>query len=499
MCRVFQNEADAVATAMTAETNPNIVFVVLDTCRARTFHRLLDDGRLPATERIAVNAAVYRNASAAAPWTVPSHGSMFSGRYPTDHGTSADDPCFDPPTTPLAERLRRAGYETVGLSANPWVTDHFWFTAGFDRFKTDVEYFWGGADTSGLGRFDSLGEKIAELRRRTSVADAPATFVNVTYRKLLANRRDSGARRLTTDAVRWLNRRSSDDPFFLFCNFTEPHLRYDPPDDLARKELPAGVDLTTARSVEQDQWAYVTGQLDLTDEDFEILRALYRAEIRYLDSQLGRLFDRLESQEGLDETAVILTSDHGENIGDHGLMDHQYGLYETLLHVPLVVRYPPAFDAGPRDVPVETRRLYETVADLAGIDRTEPGTAPSLVGDPKPDAHLLAEYTSPQPSVETLAEEYGPLDADVRRYDRSLRSIRTARWKYIEGSDGTTELYDLRDDPEELTPVDDPDVRADLRKRLEECRGALAGPGAESEETEIDGANAQRLRDLGYL
>ncbi|MEF8973813.1 MAG: sulfatase, partial [Haloarcula sp.] len=421
---------------MSRDTRPNVVLLVLDTCRAKTFHRLLDDGKLPTTERIATDAAVYRNASAVAPWTVPSHGAMFSGRYPTDHGASADDPQFDPPTTPLAERLRQAGYETVGLSANPWVTNHFGFTAGFDRFKTDVEYLWSGADTSGLGRLDSLGEKVDELRRRSSAADTPATLVNVAYRKLLANRHDSGARRLTTDAVRWLDGRSSNEPFFLFCNFTEPHLEYDPPDEFAREELPEGIDLGAARSVEQDQWAYVTGETALSDTEFEALRALYRAEIRYLDSQLGRLFDRLAARDGLEETAIVLTSDHGENIGDHGLMDHQYCLYETLLHVPLVVRYPPLFEPGTVDDLVETRRLYETIADVAGITDSEPETAPSLVGDAEPDAQAIAEYTSPQPSVETLAEEYGPLDPEVRRYDRALRSVRTARWKYIEGSDG---------------------------------------------------------------
>jgi arylsulfatase A-like enzyme len=484
---------------MIPDMNPNIVLIVLDTCRAKTFHQLLDNDKLPAVGRIATDAAVYRNASAAAPWTVPSHGSMFSGRYPTDHGMSADNPFFDPPTTPLAERLRGAGYETIGLSANPWVSDYFGFTAGFDRFKTNVEYLWGGADTSGLGEFDSLPAKIRELYRRTSVSDMPATLVNVAYRKLLANRGDSGASRLTTDSVQWLNRRSSDNPFFLFCNFTEPHLQYEPPDGLAREELPDEVDLASARSIEQDQWAYVTGQLNLEDKEFDILRALYRAQIRYLDSQLGRLFDRLEARDGLNETAVILTSDHGENIGEHGLMDHQYCLYETLLHVPLVIRYPPAFDVGTRDAPVETRRLYETIADLASINGTESGTASSLVGNAEPDTHLLAEYSSPQPSVETLAEEYGPLNPDVRRYDRSLRSIRTTRWKYIEGSDGTTELYDLRDDPWEATPIDNSDVQADLQERLEEYRGPLAGPSVESEYADINRGNAQRLRDLGYL
>jgi arylsulfatase A-like enzyme len=243
----------------------------------------------------------------------------------------------------------------------------------------------------------------------------------------------------------------------------------------------------------------VTGRLELADKDFEALRALYRAEIQYLDSQLERLFDRLVARDDIEETAIIVTSDHGENIGDHGLMDHQYCLYETLLHVPLVVRYPPLFDTETVDELVETRRLYETIADIAGITESEPETAPSLAGGVGPNTEAIAEYTSPQPSVETLAEEYGPLDPEVRRYDRALRSVRTARWKYIEGSDETVELYDLESDPDEADPVENPDVRAELRERLVEHRGSLVRPDAGVESAEFARPNEQRLRDLGYL
>jgi arylsulfatase A-like enzyme len=483
------------------DTRPDIVFIVTDTCRATTFHRLLDRGKIPAIDNITADARVYRDASAVAPWTVPSHGSMFSGRYPSDHQASAEDPFFDPPTKSLARRLQVEGYETVGLSANPWITRHFGFAAGFDRFKTENEYFWGGDDISGLGELDSRIQKISELVGRTSMTAAPTTLANLAYRQISGKWTDTddGARRLVTDAIQWLDGRSSDEPFFLFCNVTEPHLEYDPPDEFAREELPEGIDLGAARSVEQDQWAYVTGEIALSDAEFEALRALYRAEIRYLDSQLGRLFDRLAARDGLEETAIILTSDHGENIGDHGLMDHQYCLYETLLHVPLVVRYPPLFEPGTVDGVVETRRLYETIADVAGITDSEPGTARSLVGDAEPDAQAIAEYTSPQPSVETLAEEYGPLDPEVRRYDRALRSVRTARWKYIEGSDGRAELYDLGSDPGETDSVENPGVRAELRERLEAARGELTGPSAGAEYADLDGANAERLRDLGYL
>jgi arylsulfatase A-like enzyme len=481
---------------MMGGTRPNVVFVVLDTCRADVFYDLLDEGRLPGIERIAADARIYRNASSAAPWTVPSHGTMFSGLYPTDHGTSANDPYFDPPTTPLAEKLRAADYDTAGLSANPWITPSFDFTTGFERFKTANEWFWGGEDISDVSKLDSRREQVAELFDRTSLVDLPKTLANAVYAKFFAKQADSGAKHLTNAAMKWLTGRSSDAPFFLFCNYMEPHIRYDPPTRFLDEELPDDADEATARSVNQDQWAYVAGDVEMSGRDFELLRCLYRATIRYLDTQLERLYETLADQGLLDDTAIVLVGDHGENIGDHGLMDHQYCLYETLLHVPLVIRYPPAFDAGTTDALVETRALYETVTDLAGVDSSDADTAPSLVANEGRE-YAIAEYTSPQPSVEVLDEEYGPLDDDVWRYDRALRSVRSDQWKFIEGSDDETELYDLRNDLNESEVIDDETVEVALRDVLDARRGSLSGPGTEY--ADIDEASKERLQDLGYL
>lgn len=105
------------------------------------------------------------------------------------------------------------------------------------------------------------------------------------------------------------------------------------------------------------------------------------------------------------------------------------------------------------------------------------GAAPSFLDRAAPTGYAIAEYTPPQPSVETLDEEYGPLDDDVWQCDRSLRSVRDERWKFIEGSDGTADLYDLRADPDESAPVE----------------------GPSGEYADIEAASEQRLRDLGCL
>lgn len=478
---------------MDRTTRPNVVLLVLDTARARTVHDLLDAGRLPTLERALADARRYRRATSVAPWTVPAHASLFGGTYPADHGSSAADPGFDPPTTPLAERLRRAGYATAGLSANLWVSPSFGFDAGFDRFKTALDLFWGGTDLAGIAKIDGRAGRIAALLERTSPTDWPKSLANAVYAKWLAKRRDAGAGRLTTDAARWL--RSAPEPHFLFCNLMEAHLPYEPPEPYLSAELPAGVDPATARAIEQDQWAYLTGAIDLGEREFEILRALYRAEIRRLDDRLGRLFDAAEATER--ETALVVVADHGENVGEHGLMDHQYSLHGTLLDVPLAVRHPPAFEPGRTDALVETRSLYATVLDLAGLDPPD-CVAPSLA-DGGAREHAIAEYTAPQPSLDELAAEYGPLGPSVRRLDRALRSIRTDRWRLIEGSDGSCRLYDRRADPDETAPVDRPAIERRLRDRLAAERGPTTGRSDEAGRSESAGATRERLRDLGYL
>jgi arylsulfatase A-like enzyme len=482
--------------SVTIRNKPDIIFVVLDTCRADIFYELIRNDELPGVGQIVSNATMYENAVSPAPWTVPAHGSLFSGLYPTDHGTNGDDPYFDPPTTPLAKRLQSSGYETVGLSANPWISPSFDFAAGFDRFKTADDLFSGGVDLTDIVKLDSRSEQILSLFQNASLADLPKTTLNIIYRKFFSKRKDSGANHLTNTALKYLSSRSMDRPLFLFINYMEPHLRYDPPDRFVTEELPDDVSIETAKGISQDPWAYVSGSVDIAEKDFDILKSLYRAEIKYLDTQIRRLYDRLSREGSLEDSAIILLGDHGENIGDHGLMDHQYSLFETLLHVPLIIRFPSMFDKGRSNQLVETHSLYETVIDMAGIDHTEKCTATSLFQSSGAD-YAIAEYTTPQPSVRTLDKEYGPLDESVWIYDRSLRSIRSEEWKYIEGTDGFTALYDLCSDPNEVDPIENEEVENELSELLNDRRGSLTT--AFSDSRAIDETRTKQLRDLGYL
>jgi len=488
-----------------AGLQPNIVVLVWDTARARTVYDELEKDNLPALGRLAGSGTSYRNAITTAPWTLPAHASLFTGQYTAEHGTHAGSAEFAPDIAVLPERLNRAGYETVGISANTWISPRFGFDRGFAQFTMKWNPFWDAPDFTEVVKTAGPTARVRTLLETSELRALPKTALAAVYAKFFGSQRDDGAHRITGRAVRWLRETPDRRPFFLFVNYLEPHLPYDPPDAY----IPAQESTDIADQVNQDPWKYLVEAVEMSDDDFATLESLYRAEIRYLDSQVDRLIRELEDQGTLEETVFVVLGDHGENIGDNGLMDHQYSLHEPVIRVPLVVRYPERPDTVTevREV-VETRDLFPTLLSCAGIDvpdraRTRgvstrdvrPDESDSLA----PDNPCFAQYVRPQPSMNSLREKVGTGPSQVSKYDRALRAVRTDRWKLIEGSDGNTALYDLDSDATETRDVsrDNPETTRRLRDALADRFGVLRMASEESDR--IDDRTAERLEDLGYL
>jgi arylsulfatase A-like enzyme len=472
---------------------PNILLVVLDTARAS---RVYNPDLMPNLNEFAQEGATYTNAFTTAPWSLSSHASLFTGSYTSDHRTHANDPQFEPGAEPLASRLGEAGYETLAYSNNFWVSPSFGFDTGFDEYHVGWEIFPDGAEFAEVGKennelLDQLRAFAPKLRSR----DGWKTLVNALYLVTFWDRFDSGARRTTEQASEWV--RGSDEPFFMFLNYHEPHLDYDPPDGYTEQVAPEGMEPPSAGEVNQEAWAYVTGEVEMDESDFERLRALYDGELRYLDERLGELFDTLEAEGQLSDTLVVVTSDHGENLGDHDLMAHQYCLYDTLMHVPLIVRGP-GVEPGVREQVLELRDLYGTLLDAAGVDIDVPAEQHAF--EPAERDAVAAEYWTPPCPVSELRETYGELPERVQKFDRGLQAIRTREWKLVLGTDGSTQLYDLVEDPDEQTDVseDHPDVVAELTEPIESRLDPIT---VESSKTDPDVSPVitNRLEDLGYI
>jgi arylsulfatase A-like enzyme len=440
---------------------PNIVLVVLDTVRDDLDH--LDASARPNLLKLAATSTVFRNAWAPSPWTVPSHASMFTGKLAAGHHCTHQNPRLDPEQTTVAELLSTSGYATAAFYSNPWLSDR---TTGLLRGFTAQQE----APVSGGLQGD------------------PGTW-----------RGDQGGRASVTYFRRWLKTAATqDEPFFAFVNLLEAHLPYDPAPSVRKAHLPqvGGAEQVTG------QWGmeYQAGLHAYEEVDWNRLQALYWGDVTTVDQLLAGIMASLAEYELDDDTVLIVCSDHGENLGDHELVDHQFSLHESLLAVPLLVRAPGYLAPGHRDDPVMLSDLFATVRELAQITEGEvPLQSNSLLGEPAPSSRpLVAEYARPQNHLVRALHGLNPA-LDQSQIERSLRSIRVGDVRLTLGSDGDVQLHDLAQDPQQdrnLAVEREADVKA-LRALLSQELSTYQ-PGGRSE-VELDEATRQQLRSLGYV
>ena len=438
-----------------------------------------------------------------APWTLPSHGSLFTGTTPSFHGAHAAHKHLNDGPTLLPEILQNEGYETVAVSNNTWISEEFGFGRGFETFFKTWQYVQSDTDLGRVAREEEGVTKLTEATKALFDGNPLTNLTNAIYGQFFRKTDDDGAARTNEWIEDWLTTRNDSSPFFLFVNYLEPHLEYRPPKAHAEEQLPEGVSFEEAMDVSQDAWGYIADTVELTDRDFEILRALYHAEIAYLEERIEEVVNLLKAQSEWEDTLFIVTSDHGENIGEHGLMDHQYALYDTLLHVPLFINGGPFEDAEIDDL-VQLLDLPPTILDALDIEAPEAREQfQGISFHPDSDETrevAIAEYMAPQPAMDALKKRVGDLPNHVRAYNRSLRAVRTHHHKYIRGSDGSQELYDLTADPAETVDIADThtDTVADLDATLDDWIESFeqADP---SNEVDMTDSTKNRLEDLGYL
>ncbi|MCA1727419.1 MAG: sulfatase, partial [Actinobacteria bacterium] len=357
---------------------PDIVLVVWDTVRAHDVSLYEQPtGTTPVLERLAEWSTVYERAQSPSPWTLPSHASLFTGLLPSRHGANETHYRLEDGPETLAEVLGRAGYATIAVSANDMVAPASGLTRGFERVLIAGRAFADGGPPANVPKLARTALEALERR----------------YRGSIRFRYDYGAARVNRLVDRALSRLDDDRPVFLFLNLLDAHLRYWPPEPFRGRHLPRGVDDARAEGTDQSPKRFYLGESGLGPDDFEILRGLYRGEITYLDARLGELVRILERRGRWDGSLLAVTSDHGENIGDHGLMDHQACVYQTLLWVPLLVRHPGRMDGTRSDALVQTHDLGPTILQAAGASFAgEIDATPLPNGSPGAREFAVSEY-----------------------------------------------------------------------------------------------------------
>jgi arylsulfatase A-like enzyme len=400
---------------------PNVLLIVLDVVRSTDMSLYgYERPTTPFLDRWAQGGVTFDNAIAPAPWTLPSHAALFSGIV---HRPASWQSPIRWKGPVLAEVLGGLGYVTGGFMANLYYGgEHYGLQRGFihyEAFPRDMKVLLQGA------------------------------WVTRRVHRLIRSRLDPGPRRpiyktagqVNDDALAWVDGRDADAqrPFFAFLNYIDAHEPYVPPAPFNHRFARPGAQVALGGT------GHTYGAAEVED-----LRSSYDGSIAYMDSELERLFGQLEKRGLLDNTLVIVTSDHGEEFLEHGVMGHSHSLFLPALRVPLVIRDPARVPAGIR-VPrtVGLTDIPATIVQLIGADSTSPFPGQSL-------APLWSgDSAGRSPGViysETMAKPYGLPD----RYPNArggIQSIVAIRWHYIRYVDGREQLFDVLDDPLERTDL----------------------------------------------
>lgn len=423
----------------------NVLLVVMDTVRADrvTFAPDAPHDTTPFLAGLAREGAVFERALSSSSWTLPAFGSLFTGRIPSRHNAGltvqfrGDDVALaqlDSSTWTLAEVLRDEGYRTAAFVNNPFLDPGIGLARGFDT------YDYVHADNRNLRRADRLVDRVLD----------------------------------------WFAH-EADEPWFAVVHFFDPHMDYDPPESV-RGIFTAGYDGFLKYPIHQLD-ALRAGTLPLDPADEEFVRGVYDEEIRFVDDQLRRLFAGLEGR--LDDTVVVVTSDHGEELFDHGGFEHGHRLTQEVIAVPLLVRGPEVMPAR-LDTPVGLVDVPVTILHALALPTPPPGEGRSLWPS------ITAGATPPR--RDHVAE--GIL------YGANQRTLVRWPWKLIETPDtDRRQLFHLLDDPGETRDRarDEPGRVDDLSAALDSLIHQATRQRVQSNLADLSPEVRERLRSLGYI
>jgi arylsulfatase A-like enzyme len=426
---------------------PTLILISIDCLRADHvstygYHRKTT----PHIDKVAEDGIVFETAISTSSWTLPTHMSMLTGLMPSVHAATKWEK-LDTSVPYLPEVLAEGGYRAYGVASWVYVSQIYGFERGFDIYK---------------------------------VYDNPV------------------ARDVVDEAIALIERAKGQN-LFLFMHILDPHWPYLPPEDFYERFGPRPRDISTLHDR--------VGRAEPPESDLEIeeIIQLYDSEIAYTDQELGRFFAELVARGLYDRSMIIITADHGEAFYEHGHWQHSRTLYEELVHIPLIVKWPGQSPKGRINTQLSQMDIFPTLIGAAGL------SAPHM------EAQSLEQYIGVGGEVEDKGESMIPSEITWRSPEetRMKLSFRGRGRKYVAtllgpaGNDlGVShlleeEFYDLLNDPDEahnLFVTSSPETR-DYRQRVrafletaKEIRRTRRG-----EQIELDEELLERLKALGYV
>lgn len=401
-----------------ASDAPNVIVIIVDTLRADHLSSYdYERDTSPFMDSLAAEGVRFENAISPSSWTQPVHASMLTGRYTYEH--QAETSPLDDTYPTIGEVMQANGYRTGAFSANTlFFTRRQGHGRGFlhfeDNYQSAADAFFNSSVYGFL--FDFYG-----LRRFLNYEGVPTRVL---------------ASDINTAVLDWVDR--DDRPFFVFMNYFDVHDPYTPPEPYRSKYAsmpnPGGL---------------INGFMEryspsLTPEQIQTEIDAYDGSISYVDDQIKALFGELEARGLLENTIVIVTSDHGESFGEHdGILQHSASLYLDEIHVPLIVWGPGQVPAGKTvDTPVTITALPSTILSLVGA-ADDPFPGPSL--DILFSGETPADWPDP---ISELAQMNGAAEINPSTHG-AMKSVVGDEMQYIVHDTFGEELYNWRDDPQE--------------------------------------------------
>ncbi len=440
---------------------PNLVLVTVDTLRRDHVGAFGSVVNTPRLDQLGAEGAIFEGAITPIPETAPSHAAMLTGLHPARHKVIANGIPLKGGYLTVTEQLDIAGYRTGAFVSSFAAGSATGLDQGFQVYDDDFS-----PAVRGLGRARVARLALPLLLRLGDPADWP----------WLLERR---APDTIEHALSWVE--EGEGPFFLWVHLFEPHSPYELPGCNPTDPAPpaACADALDHRAILAQEPGYA-----YTAEEEAQLRALYRAEVEYTDTQFGALFDGLRAAGALDNALVLVTADHGESLGEHGIHFNHHGLYDDVLRVPLL-----AWASAPTWTPGARVARQVTVADIANT-LLEFAGVPLLANTESVPllTHVRGVDVPPRPVL-----LLGRLEASLSK--GQLLGVRDPKgFKFIAG-EGSEELYDLGLDPGELDNIADeqPGAVSGGRTNVATLEAALGGTAVE--EAAVD----ERLKALGYM
>ncbi len=454
---------------------PNILLVVIDSARAdRLSCYGYEQTTTPSIDRIAEEGVRFDSAYAESSWTLPVCFTLLTGLAPREHLAEGHRTLPDGMPT-LPEALREAGYTSFGGSANTFFGPRCGLQRGFDEFF---------------------------LPRQTASLTRP--FVKYIAQRL--GWTDEGGQAVTSRFLAWLD--GVQRPWFALLWYNDAHHPYAPRQPFTtrfcRRPIPFGKRLSLLSRMRRILDLAATA----SEEDLHHVSGLYDGGLAYEDMLVGEVRQGLESRGVWDDTIVVITADHGEMLGERGLMGHGRGadMYRPLLRVPLVVRVPGQGDGQAiSDAPVQLADIAYSTASAAGVSQL---LAPTMVETVElfsrpigagrsfviSEREPFGEHSLQSARRKNPQFDFGPQQCH-------MTAVIEGGWKLIHRSDGRHEFYNLREDPDEQANriADEPGRLSDLTQRVTDWQESiLPHPSVEGLTVDDAAIVEKRLQDLGY-